>query len=72
RFLFNQKLQDYCDELHDAALIVWAGKQKINNTPANDEESANSEILTERILWFNEQLNTGIPKRFTPFLRILD
>jgi hypothetical protein len=71
RFLFNQKLQDYCDELHEAALLVWAGRQKSQETPLTDEEATRSETITERVLWFNEQLSNGIPKRFTPFLRIL-
>jgi hypothetical protein len=71
RFLFNQRLQDYCDELHEAALIIWAGKQKPDEWPVNEEGAANSEVLTERVLWFNEQLNNEIPKRFTPFLRIV-
>lgn len=71
RFLFDQKLQDYCDELHDTALIVWAGKQKIDGSPLGDERATSSELLTERIVWFNEQLSNEIPKRFTPFLRIL-
>jgi hypothetical protein len=71
RFLFDQKLQDYCDELHDTALIVWAGKQKIDGLPLGDERATSSELLTERIVWFNEQLSNEIPKRFTPFLRIL-
>jgi hypothetical protein len=71
RFLFDQKLQDYCDELHDTALIVWAVKQKIDALPLGEERATSSELLIERIVWFNEQLSNEIPKRFTPFLRIL-
>jgi hypothetical protein len=70
RFLFNKKLQDYCDkELYTEALAVHMGKQKIESLAEGEQRDESTGILQDRIVWFIDQRNE-IPKRFAPFLRI--
>ena len=45
RFLFNQKLQDYCDNLYKEAYCVWDGKRKIDSLPEGDERDKST------VLW---------------------
>jgi hypothetical protein len=71
-FLFDQKLQDYCDKLHKEALNVHVAKEKLVGLSPGGERGKSAEALDQRILWFKEQLNTEIPKQFNPFLRILE
>lgn len=71
RFLFNEEMQNYCAELHNEALCVFAGKVKVDGYPVGSPERDQSlALLNERILWFQEQLKTEIAKRFGAFLHI--
>lgn len=73
RFSFNnQSLQDYCDELCNTARAVWAGKLKVDRLPPGDERDTSLDLWSKRVLWFDEQLKSEIPRRFTPFLRLLE
>jgi hypothetical protein len=74
QFLFNQKLQDYCDKLASEAISLHLG-YKLKDLPAGDdpvnsaEQQKRIEAWAERAQWFNEQVGE-IPKLFGPFLRV--
>jgi hypothetical protein len=70
QFLFNQKLQDYCDTLAKEALSVRVGKQLLDSDlPVGPQRTQSAEALGELIKWFSDQVDE-IPKRFAPFLKI--
>jgi hypothetical protein len=56
RFSFNQKLQDYCDELCNTARLVWGGKQKIDVLAPGEERDKSLDLWRDRVLWFDKQL----------------
>jgi hypothetical protein len=74
KFLFNQKLQSYCDTLAKEAVSLHVGQQLIN-LPAGDERANSAEhkksidAWGERVQWFNQQVDE-IPRMFGPFLRV--
>jgi hypothetical protein len=69
QFLFDQKLQDYCDNLYKKAYAVHRGKQKIDSLDEGEERDQFTDTWREQRVWFNDQ-RKEIPKRFAPFLKI--
>ena len=69
QFLFDQKLQDYCDVLAKEAISVRVGEQMMDYLPVGDRRTKSAEAWAERMEWFTEQMDE-IPKRFAPFLKI--
>lgn len=69
QFLFDQKLQDYCDALAKEAINVRVGEQMMDSLPLGDRRTKSAEAWAERMKWFTEQVDE-IPKRFAPFLKI--
>lgn len=70
RFLFNRGLGDYCDKLRKEALAIMFDTTKLERLPVGDERTGVAKTLQERQLWFSDQLDNGIPKRFAPFLKV--
>ena len=70
RFLFDQNLEDYCNKLRTEAIGIVFDNKKLNHLPVGDERTKIAKILEARLLWFNDQLEKEILKRFGPFLRI--
>src|SRR5260221_1527384 len=50
-FLFDQKLQDYCDTLAKEALSVRAGQQDMDSLPLGNQPAKSAVALGERIKW---------------------
>ena len=69
QFLFNRRMQDYCDNLYTEAYCVWSGKQKIDSLPEGEERDKSMGLWQGRRVWFNDQ-RKEIPKRFARFLKI--
>jgi hypothetical protein len=73
-FLFDRKIQDYCDKLINEAVNLHHGF-KLKDLPRSGapEQDAKHikriETWSERAQWFNEQVEE-VPKRFGPFLRV--
>jgi hypothetical protein len=68
RFLFNQKLEDYCETLRKRAIAVITANQNLDALPTHEERAKSGEYLDQRRSWFNDQLDE-IPKRFKRFLK---
>jgi hypothetical protein len=69
RFLFNDEVQSYCDEIYKNAanLMVARGVTEAPGSPAYEEMSRS---YGELMLWFTQELVSGANKIFSPFLRI--
>jgi hypothetical protein len=68
-FLFNKKLQEYCNKLANEALYVIIGKEKMKSLPPGDEFAKSTEAWSDRMKWFNHQVEE-IPRLFAPFLKV--
>jgi hypothetical protein len=73
QFLFNQKLQGYCEGLAKEAINLHVYKQRRDlQIPGELLRAVDVKIGAEvgrRVGWFSDQVYE-IPKRFAPFLRI--
>src|SRR5258708_15047777 len=67
RFLFNRSLEDYCNELRQEAVGMILDNRHLERLPVGDERTKTAKLLEQRILWFSDQLDHGIFKRFDPF-----
>lgn len=70
-FLFDQKTQDYCDQLSKHAIAIKVDEVMLSTTvvPSDLREKVDARSL-ERLNWFNDEANK-IQKRFRPFLGIV-
>ena len=69
RFL-STKLEDYYNKLRTEAIGIVFDNKKLDRLPVGDERIKIAKILEARFLWFDDQLEKEILKRFGPFLRI--
>jgi hypothetical protein len=69
QFLFDQELQDYCDNLYKEAYGVHRGKQRIDSLAEGEERDQFTATWQEQRVWFNDQ-RKEIPKRFASFFKI--
>ena len=74
QFLFDRKVQDYCDKLAEEAIRLHLAYElqnlPVEVAPVNSaEHKKHIEAWEKRVEWFNEQVGE-IPKLFGPFLRV--
>jgi hypothetical protein len=69
RFLFNEKIQGYCDKLRNEAFELVSGKMRTAALPQGDQRTQSINRESERLKWFSVQYEV-IPEQFAPFLKV--
>jgi len=68
-FIFDDKVQDYCDELYKKGVTLMVAHQVVETAPNAPSYEQMAKSQGDVLIWFSEQLDIA-KSHFKPFLRI--